>query len=233
MRIIVDYRPALRARSGVGEYVHQTARALALRYPDDSLTLFTSFWKDRPEPGVASACPGAGVSDHRFPVSVLNFAWHQLEWPSIELVNPPSVRRRLFTASAAAAHAARRAGGDGSRPRLPAPPRAHAARDPARLPALGRPACPPRQPRHRPMAVHGCRSGRPAGRAAPTRCCLPAGYARVARSRSGPLRDWRVRSFHGYARTEKERGRVVGGVRQAARAASERAQARPGRQGGP
>ena len=86
MRIIVDYRPALRARSGVGEYVHQTARALALRYPDDSLTLFTSSWKDRPDPGVASACPGARVSDHRFPVSVLNFAWHQLEWPSIELV---------------------------------------------------------------------------------------------------------------------------------------------------
>jgi len=86
MRIIVDYRPALRARSGVGEYVHQTARALALRYPDDSLTLFTSSWKDRPEPGAASACPGARVSDHLFPVSVLNFAWHRLEWPSIELV---------------------------------------------------------------------------------------------------------------------------------------------------
>ena len=58
MRIVVDYRPALRARSGVGEYVHQTARALALRYPDDSLTLFTSSWKDRPDPGMASACPG-------------------------------------------------------------------------------------------------------------------------------------------------------------------------------
>ena len=82
----MDYRPALRARSGVGEYVHQTARALALRYPDDSLTLFTSSWKDRPDPDVASACPGARVSDYRIPVSVLNFAWHQLEWPSIELV---------------------------------------------------------------------------------------------------------------------------------------------------
>jgi glycosyltransferase involved in cell wall biosynthesis len=86
MRIIVDYRPALRARSGVGEYVHQTARALAVRYPDDSLTLFTSSWKDRPEPGLASACLGARVSDHRVPVRVLNFAWHQLEWPSVELV---------------------------------------------------------------------------------------------------------------------------------------------------
>lgn len=86
MRIIVDYRPALRVRSGVGEYVHQMARALALRYPEDSLTLFTSSWKDRPLSGIAAACPGACVSDHRFPVKVLNFAWHQLEWPSIELV---------------------------------------------------------------------------------------------------------------------------------------------------
>ncbi|MBI1875972.1 MAG: glycosyltransferase family 4 protein [Acidobacteria bacterium] len=86
MRIVMDYRPALRDRSGVGEYVHQTARALVLQYPDDSLTLFTSSWKDRPESSVGSDCPGARVSDHRVPVSVLNFAWHQLEWPPIELV---------------------------------------------------------------------------------------------------------------------------------------------------
>jgi glycosyltransferase involved in cell wall biosynthesis len=86
MRLLIDYRPALRARSGVGEYVHQAARALAAGYPDDPLTLFTSSWKDRPDPGVISACPGARVSDHWFPVSVLNFAWHHLEWPPIELL---------------------------------------------------------------------------------------------------------------------------------------------------
>ena len=33
MRVVLDYRPALRARSGVGEYVHQTVRAFALQYP--------------------------------------------------------------------------------------------------------------------------------------------------------------------------------------------------------
>jgi glycosyltransferase involved in cell wall biosynthesis len=93
MRIVIDYRPALRDRSGVGEYVHQTARALALGYPDDSLTLFTSSWKDRPDPGVASAYPGAHVSDHRVPVSVLNFAWHRLEWPSIELMTRNEAHR--------------------------------------------------------------------------------------------------------------------------------------------
>jgi glycosyltransferase involved in cell wall biosynthesis len=59
-------------------------RALALQYPDVSLTLFTSSWKDRPDPALASAIPRARVSDHRFPVSALNFAWHRLEWPPVE-----------------------------------------------------------------------------------------------------------------------------------------------------
>lgn len=86
MRIIVDYRPALRHRSGVGEYVHQIARALALQFPDDSVTLFTSSWKDRPPSGLEADCVRARVSDHRIPVTVLNFAWHRLEWPSVELV---------------------------------------------------------------------------------------------------------------------------------------------------
>jgi glycosyltransferase involved in cell wall biosynthesis len=86
MRIVMDYRPALRARSGVGEYVHQTARALARRYPDDALTIFTSSWKDRPDTDATTGCPAAIISDHRVPVRALNFAWHWLEWPSIELV---------------------------------------------------------------------------------------------------------------------------------------------------
>src|SRR5262245_95482 len=86
MRVVVDYRPALRARSGVGEYVHQTARAFALQYPADSLTLFTSSWKDRPPPSLAQSCPGALVSEHRVPVALLNFAWHRFERPSIEFL---------------------------------------------------------------------------------------------------------------------------------------------------
>lgn len=90
----MDYRPALRARSGVGEYVHQMARALGFRYPHDSLTMFTSSWKDRPDPQVTSGRPATVVSDHRVPVRVLNFAWHRLEWPSIEMVT----RRRYDVA---------------------------------------------------------------------------------------------------------------------------------------
>lgn len=82
MRIFVDYRPALRERTGVGEYVHEVARALVATAPaDESLTLFSSSWKDRLDPSVL---PGALTTDHRVPVRMLNFAWHRIEWPTIE-----------------------------------------------------------------------------------------------------------------------------------------------------
>ena len=82
LRILLDYRPALRQRTGVGEYVHEMAGALTrLLSPSDSLTLFSSSWKDRLAP---NAVPGARVIDARVPVRVLNFAWHRLGWPPVE-----------------------------------------------------------------------------------------------------------------------------------------------------
>ena len=82
MRILLDYRPALRARTGVGEYAHELAAALARQLsPDDHLVLFSSSWKDRLSPGTI---PGVPVIDARVPVTFLNLAWHRLEWPSIE-----------------------------------------------------------------------------------------------------------------------------------------------------
>lgn len=82
MRILIDYRPALRQRTGVGEYVHEVSRALLATAPvGESLTLFSASWKDRLAPGVL---PGAETSDHRIPVSLLNWAWHRGEWPPIE-----------------------------------------------------------------------------------------------------------------------------------------------------
>jgi glycosyltransferase involved in cell wall biosynthesis len=82
VRILLDYRPALRGRTGVGEYVHELAAALA-RHLDhaDVLTLVSSSWKDRLEEG---RVPGARVRDLRIPVRVLNFAWHRLGWPPVE-----------------------------------------------------------------------------------------------------------------------------------------------------
>ncbi len=78
----MDYRPALRERTGVGEYVHELAAALARRLaPGDSLALFSSSWKDRLPP---HAVDGADTIDARVPVRVLNFAWHRLGWPPAE-----------------------------------------------------------------------------------------------------------------------------------------------------
>ena len=54
MRILVDYRPALRERTGVGEYIHQLVRAYTAAHADDEVLLFTSSWKDRPAAGVAT-----------------------------------------------------------------------------------------------------------------------------------------------------------------------------------
>jgi glycosyltransferase involved in cell wall biosynthesis len=84
VRILIDYRPALRQRTGVGEYAHEIARALAARLPPGrSLSLFSRSWKDRLEPGRVA---GARTVDRRIPVSLLNFAWHRLGWPPVELL---------------------------------------------------------------------------------------------------------------------------------------------------
>jgi glycosyltransferase involved in cell wall biosynthesis len=82
VRILLDYRPALRQRTGVGHYIHSIATALARRpAPDESLVLFSSSWRDRLAP---DAVPGAATVDRRVPVRALNYAWHRLEWPPVE-----------------------------------------------------------------------------------------------------------------------------------------------------
>lgn len=87
MRILVDYRPALRERTGVGEYIHELARAYATSYPGE-LTLFTSSWKDRPSQRVSSELD-APIIDRRIPVRLLNFLWHRVGWPPAESIAGP------------------------------------------------------------------------------------------------------------------------------------------------
>jgi glycosyltransferase involved in cell wall biosynthesis len=90
VRVLIDYRPALRERSGSGEYTHQLTKALlasaAAAGPSHALdvTLFSSSWKDRltRTPDLA----GAAIVDRRVPVRLLNLAWHRLEWPPIEML---------------------------------------------------------------------------------------------------------------------------------------------------
>ena len=84
MQILVDYRPALRARTGVGEYMHEIIRAYTAAH-DDDVAAFTSSWRDRPAADTADRL-GARVVDRRVPVRVLNFLWHRLEWPPIEML---------------------------------------------------------------------------------------------------------------------------------------------------
>lgn len=92
MRALIDYRAALRERSGVGEYAHEVARALlqpraAERTSDPfELTLFSSSWKDRLV--LDTSWPPVRVVDRRVPVGLLNLAWHRLEWPPVERLAP-------------------------------------------------------------------------------------------------------------------------------------------------
>jgi glycosyltransferase involved in cell wall biosynthesis len=90
VRVLIDYRPALRERSGVGEYTHELARALLAEFPPDDardtleLTLFSSSWRDRL--AISSEIAAARHIDRRVPVAVLNLAWHRLGWPPIEII---------------------------------------------------------------------------------------------------------------------------------------------------
>jgi glycosyltransferase involved in cell wall biosynthesis len=84
VRILLDYRPALRQRTGVGEYVHELARALLALPVHDELTLFSSSRKDRMPDAVVADLRGARVVDRRWPVQLMALAWNRLEWPPID-----------------------------------------------------------------------------------------------------------------------------------------------------
>jgi glycosyltransferase involved in cell wall biosynthesis len=88
VRVLIDYRPALRQRTGVGEYAHQLATALVPLLAGDGggLTLFSSSWKDRLP---AAAVKGARGLDLHVPVRLLNRLWHRWEWPAVELFAGP------------------------------------------------------------------------------------------------------------------------------------------------
>jgi len=78
----VDYRPALRARTGAGAYVHGLVRAYTARH-DDDVTVFSSSWTDRVA-GDTGAALHARVVDRRVPVRWLNYLWHRRSWPPVE-----------------------------------------------------------------------------------------------------------------------------------------------------
>jgi len=88
VRVLIDYRSALRGRSGVGEYAHELVGALLRGFPQREadhrleVTIFSSSWKDRLR--VSPDLNGVRSIDLHVPVSLLNFAWHRFGWPGAE-----------------------------------------------------------------------------------------------------------------------------------------------------
>lgn len=88
MRAVIDYRPALRERSGVGEYAYELVRALLRIHPSDEsgrpleLCVFSSSWKHRL--ALPPELAGAVAIDRAVPGIVLNFTWHRFGWPPAE-----------------------------------------------------------------------------------------------------------------------------------------------------
>ena len=82
MRVLIDYRPALRERTGVGEYTHELVKALAKAIDPAALdlTVFSSSLRDRLRIDEHDL-DGVRTIDRRVPVRLLNFAWHRFGWP--------------------------------------------------------------------------------------------------------------------------------------------------------
>lgn len=85
MHVLIDYRAALRERTGVGEYTHELVKALLehIGAPRVDITLFSSSWKDRLTLD-GRGLEGVALVDRRVPVRVLNLMWHRLGWPPAE-----------------------------------------------------------------------------------------------------------------------------------------------------
>jgi glycosyltransferase involved in cell wall biosynthesis len=88
VRIVLDYRPALRERTGVGEFVHELARALATdrqrHGTRDQLAILSTSWNDRPAPDLPSQLPNVEIVDRRIPLRAITWSWNRLGWPPVE-----------------------------------------------------------------------------------------------------------------------------------------------------
>ena len=85
VNVLVDYRPALKARTGVGEYVHELLVALdAHLRPGDELHLFTASLRDRLDPSVRAELSRTHVHDLPVPGQLLHWGWHRFQLPAVE-----------------------------------------------------------------------------------------------------------------------------------------------------
>ena len=93
MRVMIDYRPALRRPTGVGAFVHHLVTALAGLECEATaplgpldLTVFSASWKDRLEHAEPPLPAAVRTIDRRIPVRLLNLAWHRAGWPPVEAI---------------------------------------------------------------------------------------------------------------------------------------------------
>ena len=84
MRILVDYRPALRARTGVGEYIHELVRAYTAVAPGRRRGGVHQLVEGpaRARHSARSSAPASSIAASR--CAVLNYLWHRAEWPPVE-----------------------------------------------------------------------------------------------------------------------------------------------------
>ncbi len=75
-------RPALSQATGVGIYLQNLVRSLSEIDSQNEYHLFYSSWKER-APQIDYG-KNFIIHDQRWPVSVLNFAWHRLNWPPVD-----------------------------------------------------------------------------------------------------------------------------------------------------
>jgi glycosyltransferase involved in cell wall biosynthesis len=90
MRVVIDYRPALRNPTGVGLYVRWLIEHMVEAYPEVQWYVFSSSWSDRLRLPW-SDMPSVRAVDRRWPVRVLNYVWPRWGRPRIETLIGASV----------------------------------------------------------------------------------------------------------------------------------------------
>jgi len=90
MRVVIDYRPALRNPTGVGLYVRWLIEHMVEAYPEVQWYVFSSSWSDRLRLPW-SDMPSVRAVDRRWPVRVLNYVWPRWGRPRIETLIGTSV----------------------------------------------------------------------------------------------------------------------------------------------
>jgi len=77
-------RPSLSRPTGVGVYLQNLVRGLAHIDQENDYRLFSASWKDRFDDELNAK--NFRISDHKWPVRVLNFSWNYLNSPAIEVL---------------------------------------------------------------------------------------------------------------------------------------------------